>query len=188
MIWILLVVILCLIVVLAQLMLSYQKRANDLRMKQEPLRLRIRKHNKALQEMVEKSQEAAMPHIDELQNKIDEFTQLANEYRPLLAELEREGHDSGLLVEEEKEEDSLLDDEKDPSMLVDLERWEEEDDELDLAAMVRDTQTYQDQVDLHLGDLKRDLDIVTKTLSRMQDRAGAGNKRSEEGARDDGDD
>ena len=177
MIWIIVVVVMCPIAVLAQLVLGYKKRAHVLRMKQEPLRFRIGKHNDALHEMVRTSEEAAMPRIEELQGVIREFTKFIDEHKPLLATLEGEGRDSGLLVEEE--EDSLLDDGK-PDMTLDLEKEEEEEDvELDLAATFRDTQSCQDKLDLHLGDLGRDLDIVTRTLSRIRDRAKVGNTGSE---------
>ena len=134
-------------------------------------------------EIVRTSEEAARPRIDELKGVIREFTKLTDESKPLLAELELEGRESGFLEEEEEEEeDSLLDDGK-PAMTVDLEKKVRE---RDLAAIIRDTRTYQDQVDLHLHDLVRDLNIVTKTFNRILGRAAAGGKQSKKGARNDG--
>ncbi|MBT4096306.1 MAG: hypothetical protein HOE86_01590, partial [Gemmatimonadetes bacterium] len=66
MIWVLAVVVVGLIAVLAELLLSYQKRAHDLRSKQDPLRRRIRAHAQAMEEAVGGIQRTAADQMEYL--------------------------------------------------------------------------------------------------------------------------
>ena len=53
MIWVLAVVVVGLIAVLAELLLSYQKRAHDLRSKQDPLRRQIRAETERMRRLLD---------------------------------------------------------------------------------------------------------------------------------------
>ena len=54
MVWVLAVVVVGLIAVIAELFLSYQKRASDIRLKQDPIRSKIRAHQQAMHDSVQR--------------------------------------------------------------------------------------------------------------------------------------
>ena len=89
MIWILAVVVVGLIAVLAELLLSYQKRAQDLRGRQEPIRRKIREHTQAMEQAVSGVQGAASGRLGELTSELTELAGRAQELATDLSSLER---------------------------------------------------------------------------------------------------
>ena len=75
MVWVLAVIVVGLIAVIAELFLTYQKRAHDLRLKQDPIRHKIRAHNKAMKESVERIQGAAESQLQELDRELPQRVQ-----------------------------------------------------------------------------------------------------------------
>jgi hypothetical protein len=73
MIWIFSVVCVSLVVVLIQLLMTYQKRAHDLRMKQEPVRRLIRLHKQAMLESIERLHAAADGRLEELIEETEKY-------------------------------------------------------------------------------------------------------------------
>lgn len=82
MIWVIAVVVVVLIVVLAELLLSYQKRASELQVKQDPFRRRIRAHAAAMQEAVSRIQGIATEQVAEFTTELQQLTSRADELRP----------------------------------------------------------------------------------------------------------
>ena len=70
-IWIVAVVLLGLIVVLAQMLLIYQKRSHELRLKMEPIRRRIHDHRSTTAEIFARIQERSAERLAELEGFLD---------------------------------------------------------------------------------------------------------------------
>lgn len=90
MIWVFAVVVVGLIAVLAELLLSYQKRAQELRLKQDPLRRRIRDHAKAMQDAVQGIQGIATAQVAEFTTDLQGLARRADDLRQALHRLERQ--------------------------------------------------------------------------------------------------
>ena len=75
---------------LAELLLSYQKRASELQVKQDPFRRRIRAHAAAMQEAVSRIQGIATEQVAEFTTELQQLTSRADELRDDLHRLERQ--------------------------------------------------------------------------------------------------
>ncbi|MFH1570066.1 MAG: hypothetical protein ABIL09_18890 [Gemmatimonadota bacterium] len=161
MLWILVVVLLGLLVVMAQLLLVYQKRAHELRLKMEPIRRRIRDHRQTMGETFARLRERSSGRLEQL----DAF--LARR----AAELEQaEG------IYEELLEDRMLatPEEPDPEAVVIDENYDPEFEAAAAAARdaAREVVAAQESLDHALNDLGRDRDLIRRTLERMQAQFG----------------
>lgn len=159
MIWVLAVVVVGLIAVLAELLLSYQKRAHDLRLKQDPLRRRIRAHTRAMQDAASGIQQAATGQVEEFTSVVRTLAQRAEELRTELQRLER------LLPEEESEDDDITE-EPTPSAAesedTPVNRWRE------IERLMRQ------EVDGNRSSLQRDIDVVQRTLTLLESKLRRG--------------
>ena len=90
MIWVVAVVVVGLIAVLAELMLSFQKKADELRQIQSPIKRRIRAHQEAMQEAVKNIENAATGRIDELDMQMPAYTNQLTGFGKRLSEVETE--------------------------------------------------------------------------------------------------
>lgn len=145
MIWVLAVVVVGLIAVLAELLLSYQKRANDLRSKQEPVRRRIREHNRAMQEAVGGIQAAAQGRVDELTAELQQLAQQADTLREQVERLARAAPAPA------ESDDESHDDEDSPAAQV---------------GQLQDLMRVE--VDGNRLSLQRDVEVVRRTLTLLQ--------------------
>ena len=153
MIWIVAIVILCCIVVLAQLLLSYQKRAHDLRLKQEPLRRRIRLHTNAMQEEVRRIEDTARSRLEELERDAEELKEQLTPLEVTLAELEQEVFVDGSEDENDEEE---------------LEIATLDESQVALRNVAKEAQGKQEELDGHLTNLVRDIEVVKRTLGLLE--------------------
>ena len=164
MIWVLAVVVIGLIAVLAELLLSYQKRAHDLRSKQEPLRRRIRAHSQAMEEAVGGIQRMADDQLEYLQEELGRHTQRSEELRVGLTQLERavfgEGYDPNAPVPKDGEEELIQERETGSTKVDEAESPE------DLLRKAREFQ--RQEVEGHRLSLQRDLDVVRRTLALLE--------------------
>ena len=165
MIWVLAVVVVGLIAVLAELLLSYQKRAHDLRSKQDPLRRRIRAHAQAMEEAVGGIQRTAADQMEYLNEQLQLHSERSEQLRTGLTQLERsvfgEGYDPNAPVEKE-EDDELIQDRDPSSGTVD----EPEESPEDLLREARDF--HRVEVEGPRTSFQRDLDVVRRTLSLLE--------------------
>lgn len=160
MVWVLGVIVLGLIVVIAELFLSYQKRATDLRLKQDPIRAKIQAHHKAMQESVERIKEAAESQLDELNQELPQTAQQINVFAGTLRESEVElfgedglqgARDGGdFLSEGDDKSEKEKEEEKDPN-LVRVEKAHE----------------LLEEMDGHASSLKRDVEVVKQSLGLL---------------------
>lgn len=178
--WILAVIVVGLIAVLAEMVLVYQRRAYDLRMKQEPMRRRLRRHRKDMREAVERIRLAAEEGLRDIRSDMAErrrqvepkghlLLELEHQIRAEYAQPEPDGPADGKEEPEEEEEGVTA---------VDLgvrDRGQE------LRTLVRTVQSKHDELENHLASLERDADIAGRLFDRLQsklqkDSAGDGQK------------
>ena len=157
MLWIFATVCMGLLVVLLQLLMAYHRRAYELRMKQEPLRRRIRVHKQAMQEAVAKIHQAADLRLEELDGEMAEFSREVTQSEKSLAELKDQMSEEGEEGEEEEEEEE----EGDGKVEVGTSKAP------NLRGMVRQATQVQEELSGHLSGLQRDLDLVRRTLNRI---------------------
>ena len=146
---------------IAELFLSYQKRALDLRLKQDPIRHGIRAHNKAMKESVERIKGAAESQLQELDRELpqraQQFDNCSNSLRAVETQLfgsdaAARARDVDFLSEEESKAEVKKDkEEKDPN-LVRAEKARE----------------LLDEMEGHTSSLKRDVEVVKKSLGLLE--------------------
>lgn len=171
MIWVFAVVVVGLIAVLAELLLSYQKRAHDLRLKQDPLRRRIRAHAKAMQEAVGGIQDIATEQVAEFTTELQGLARRADELRENLAGLERQVGDDPA-----NSRDELIDD-GDPN----AGKVDEEETPSDKVSQAQDF--LRQEVDGHRLSLQRDVEVVRRTLSLLESKLRRSPAAAEDGKR-----
>jgi hypothetical protein len=158
MVWVLAVIVVGLIAVIAELFLSYQKRPADLRLKQDPIRAKIRAHQKAMQESVERIQGAAEDQLQELDRELPLRGQQVDGFARDLrdAELEIFGEDYDPRAAAKDATDFLSEGED-----KDEEKEEEKDPNLEHVETARDLLS---EMEGHAASLKRDIEVVKQTL------------------------
>ena len=163
MIWIFVFVYVCLSVVMIQLLMAYQKRAYNFRMKQEPIRRRIRLHKEAMVESIDKLHTAVSGRLDELVEEVTEYQQQTKVYRKLLDEWKE-------VVPEDKE---LTPEEE---LAASQEEVDEEQELIrkaalrDMRNLIEELGTNQQELEAHGEGVDRDTDLVKDTMSRLEAR------------------
>ena len=164
MVWVLAVIVVGLIAVLAELFLSYQKRANDLRLKQDPIRARIREHQTAMQESVERITAAAESQLQEIEREAPEKSRQIDSFARDLREVETslfgEDYDPS---DTKRGEDFLSDEER--KQAQEEEEEKKKDPNLEKAQRARD---LLQETDGHATSLQRDVDVVKRTLGLLE--------------------
>ena len=161
MVWVLAVIVVGLIAVIAELFLSYQKRAQDLRLKQDPIRHRIRAHNKAMKESVERIQGVAETQLQELDRelpqRVQQFDNFSNSLRAVETQLfggdgAPQESDIDFLSEEASKAEAKKDkQEKDPNLV-----------------RVEKARELLDEMEGHTRSLKRDFEVVKQSLGLLE--------------------
>jgi DNA anti-recombination protein RmuC len=173
MVWILAVIVVGLIAVLAEMVLVYQRRAYDLRVKQEPLRRRMRRHQKEMQEAVERVRAAAAQALTEYERDLAERTGALEPRRKLFVELEEqvraEYHDSEAVGPAADGQDPDTPATASPDA---LDPYSLSDRGTELRDMTHTVQSKLDELDNHLASLRRDMDIARRMLDRVENRVG----------------
>jgi len=167
MIWILAVIVVGLMVVVAELLLTYQRKAHALRERQEPLRRRIRKHTQAMREAVSRIQGSAEGQVEELDRETEEITQRINTMSHCLEELDREvfGSDYDPDAPPAEEEEQV---EEDPAAIKHRETL------VSLARQARQAREGQDELKQHRISMLRDVEVVKRTLGLLESKMRQG--------------
>ncbi|MFH1566895.1 MAG: hypothetical protein ABIL09_02775 [Gemmatimonadota bacterium] len=162
MIWVIAVVVVGLIVVLAELLLHYQKMSHDLRTKQDPYRRRIRLHNQAMQEAASRIQSVAEAQLADYEHDIDTITRSVDELAHRLRAHEKrifgDGYDPYKGKSSQQVEAELVPQEGQPTPL-------EKDPAEVLAAKARDK---QGEAEGHRTSLVRDIEVTKRTLGLLE--------------------
>ncbi len=158
MIWVFAVVVVGLIAVLAELLLSYQKRAHELRLLQEPLRRRIRGHAKAMQDAVGGIQAIATEQVAEFTTQLQGLARRADELREALLGLEQQVLGDAARI---AAHDDLIE-EVDPNAgKIDAEETPED-------SVHRAQEYLRQEVDGHRLSMQRDVEVVRRTLVLLE--------------------
>ncbi len=175
-IWVLAVVVVGLIAVLAELLLSYQKRAHDLRSKQDPLRRKIRAHSQAMEEAVGGIQRTAADQLEYLNEQLQLHSARSQQLQTGMTALEHsvfgEGYDPDAPVENDDDDDLIQ--ERDP----DAGKVDDDDKPEDLLREARDF--HRQEVEGHRTSLQRDLDVVRRTLTLLETKIRRGMKTTKQ--------
>ena len=168
MIWVVAVVVVGLIAVLAELMLSFQKKADELRQIQSPIKRRIRAHQEAMQEAVKNIENAASGRIDELDMQMPAYTNQLTGFGKRLSEVETEifGADYDPTAPVVEEETDFLADQSEDG------KDEEEGDPSEKAA--KRAREILDEVEGHKTSLERDLEVVKRTVALLEGKLNRG--------------
>ena len=164
MIWVLAVVVVGLIAVLAELLLSFQKKADDLRHIQNPIRRRIREHQEAMQQAVSTIETAANGQVQELDAKMPVYTQQLSGLGQQLSEIEKRvfGPDYDPTVPVAVEEEDFL---AKANKIEDEKEQAEVDPSEKVARAGRD---LLDDLEGHKTSLQRDIEVVKRTAALLE--------------------
>ena len=163
MIWVLAVVVVGLIAVLAELLLGFQKKADDLRQIQNPIKHRIRTHQEAMQEAVSKIESAAAGQLQELESKMPVYTQELSGLGNQLSAIEKQlfGPDYDPTVAVVKGEEDFPAGKKSGG---EKERAEGNPSE----KSVRAGRNLLDDLQGHKTSLQRDVEVVKRTAALLE--------------------
>lgn len=150
--WVLGVICIALIVILIQLAAIYNRRSNELRLRQEPLRRRIQFHRKEIATSAEKVQRAAAGGLEELAFSITALADKNAQLKKGVEELEQQ-------VRSNNEDDEEIED-KDPVALAAL---KEDDPRL----VLRDAIRRREELESHINALKRDAEGIKRNMQRV---------------------
>ncbi len=155
MIWLFAIVSVSLVAILIQLLLVYQKKAYDLRMRQERIRKKIHEHISNLQETTKNIRHSASEQIGDLEAAQRIW---AERLRPLTKELEE--LEKLMPPSLEANDEDPIDDSSEKLML--------ESDEVRLRELLDKIKAKQLELDGNLSGIERDTGLVRRTLEQME--------------------
>jgi len=172
MIWIIVVVLVCEVVVLLKLLMSYRQRAHRMFLVQDPLNQRIKKHKDKLQELGQQVRKSTDDGISKLESKIAEQTIRCGFAGNTAAELDAEAHEAQGVeepdpsAEEEEEEEEEMGDgivgKVGGLYTVDL-----DSDRMHPVEMIQSIRHKLEDAHEYMGGIRRDIEIVQHTASRL---------------------
>lgn len=162
------VICIALIVILAQLMMIYNKRSDELLARQEPLRRRIQSHRKEIASSVERVQRAAESGLEELEFSISELVEKNAQFKKGVEQLELQVQSQN---KGEDEEEGDIED-QDP---VSLAAIKEDDPRL----VLRDAIRRREEVEININALKRDVEAIKRNMLRVNAKLKRNEKKSD---------
>jgi hypothetical protein len=162
MIWVFAIVTVILLTVIVELLMVYQKRAHDLRMRQEPMRRHIREHLRNMQEATQNIRRTAGQRYEEMKYEAETLRKQNGEATKMISQLEVEifGEARGEVADVEEALEAAADGEE--------EEEGEKDEEEEKRELVREAGRLRDDIDNHLTSVRRDMEIVRRTLERIE--------------------
>ena len=159
MIWIIAVVAVGLVTVIVQLLLVYQKRAHDLRLRQEPIRRHIREHVRGMEEATQKIRQTAVRRLEELEFESGEFRKQSEEMRQILRQLQEAVIGAATRPEVADVAEATA---------ASGEEGEKEKEKAGVREMLAEAVRMREQMDNHISSMRRDLEIVRRTMERIE--------------------
>ena len=105
MIWIIVVVLVCEVVIMLKLLMSYRQRAHRMFLVQDPLNQRIKKHKDNLQELGQQIRGSSEEGVSKLEKRMAEQTVRCGYAGNTFAELDAEAHEAEGVEEPDPEEE-----------------------------------------------------------------------------------
>lgn len=162
MIWALVVVTVATLVIVLQLLLQYKSQAHKLRVRQEPIRRRIREHLSAMDEATRKIQEAIPEQLQGFEEESEEIKAAAGEMAKVLEEMQSQQHEE--VTEEATEEATDVETAATP----DDGDEGQQDEEHELTRRLTEAAYKRDEVDRELNSLAKEIHIVNSSRSRLE--------------------
>lgn len=138
--------------ILGQLLMNYQKRAHKFRLRQAPLRKRIRFFNEKIDKAGAKSRDAAQEKID----KLDKGHESGDRWRQHLV---------GLLNRVEKAQLDQEEEEKRQEWKVESKTADQV--RVELRQLIKDARGQAEKVATYLGGMRSDIDLARQTLRQL---------------------
>lgn len=154
-IWICSIVAVGMVAILIQMLLVYQKKAYDLRMRQVPVRKKIKEHVLTLQEATRNIRRSAGDRVGELEVAHRAWTE---KIAPLKAEMEEIQKSIPPLPDPGAEQ---VDGEQ-------IEIAEEDSDTVRIRKLVIEARNSRLELDTNLAGIERDTGLVKRTLEQME--------------------
>ena len=159
MIWIFAIVAVVLVTIIVELMLVYQKRAHELRMRQEPLRRRVRQHLREMQEATLKIRRTVVQGLEELDLGIEQMRKQSEGLTNAIGRLESEAFAQVREEVHDVEEAVAEAGEENPGA---------EDEEENKRETLREARRKREELDNHITSLRRDVEIARRTMNRIE--------------------
>ena len=171
MIWIAVVVVICELVVLVQLLMSYQTRAHRLVLAQNPIKQRMDKHRETLSDLAKEVRQMGNTSVEKLEMALTQHTNLSGHAATSVSEIDAEAFEAQGENEEEEvveEEDEEVDEFESGDGIVgglytvdmDADRLKPLDTVHAIRHELEDTYEY-------LTGIRRDIEIIQHTASRL---------------------
>ncbi|MGY8822614.1 MAG: hypothetical protein ACKVJG_01505 [Candidatus Latescibacterota bacterium] len=160
------VICIALIVILAQLMMIYNKRSDELLARQEPLRRRIQSHLKEIAYSVERVQRATESGLEEMGFSISELVEKNAQFKKGVEQLELQVQSQNKGEEEDDIED------QDP---VSLAAIKEDDPRL----VLRDGIRRREEVEININALKRDVEAIKCNMLQVNAKLKRNERKSD---------
>ncbi|MEW6750056.1 MAG: hypothetical protein AB1505_03655 [Candidatus Latescibacterota bacterium] len=160
MVWIFGVAGLALLVINVQLLLMFQKRAHELRLRQEAPRRRIRQHRQGMRDSTARIRSLVATRLEEMRLAIDHTKQQADAYARAIAGLEERPVASEATAAQPAEGEAAAAGESEP----------EQDPTAALKEKIQALRRQQEEIGGHLASMRREMEIVQRSMERIQSR------------------
>lgn len=159
MIWLFSVAIVALVAIIGQLLLVYQKRAHELRVRQQPLRQRIKEHLRAMQESTLKIRRTASQRLEELDFEIGQMREQRDKLGKALVSLENE------ILGKVKAKTAEV---KIAAAATGEGVVAEESEGEERRKALHEARSKIEEIDGHLSVLRREIENMTRILNRIE--------------------
>ena len=162
MIWVFAVIAVALVTIIIELLMVYQKRSHDLRLRQEPIRSRIREHIRGMRDATEKIRGLASQRVEDLDYEVKYLRRQSETISGVLSKAHEE------MVSDADREMATV---EEAALVPESEEEEEvESAEDTLREALKQATRKRDEIDGHIISLRRDLEIVRRTMERIDAR------------------
>jgi hypothetical protein len=163
MIWLFAVISVALVTIIVELMMVYQRRAHDLKLRQEPMRGRVGALVRSMQDSTEKIRQTGAERLEDLDSEVKI---LRKQSEMVLSVIRKAQEDRAAVSEREiaTVEEAVA--APDPEQAA-----PEAQDDTSRDAL-RDAAHRRDEIDAHVTSMRRDLEIARATLERINSRIG----------------
>ncbi len=164
--WILIVGCLALIMILAQLSIVFQKRAGQMRLRQQPLRSRIQAHREKIRNSAQTVLKAAEVALEEIEFSIQSLSGFNIAIDEAVVRLKAE-------VQSQHPEDEEEDEEEDGAKRVVV------DVKVDSRTALRAVLQHREELESHIAMLRSDAENIKRNIQRLQGQMLRGESKSE---------
>ncbi len=171
MIWIIVVVLVCEVVILLKLLMSYRTRAHRMFLVQDPLNQRIKKHKDNLQELGQQIRGSSEEGVSKLEKLMAEQTVRCGYAGNTAAELDAEAHEAQGVEEPDAEEEEEEEEEGMGDGIIGkvggLYTVDLDSDRVHPVELVQSIRHELEDAHDYMSGIRRDIEIIQHTASRL---------------------